>query len=79
LLVDRNSAAEVSEAKRLSTRMAERALALGGTITGEHGVGLGKLGLMAAQHGAAWQVMGAIKRALDPRGLMNPGKLVPQS
>ncbi len=77
LLVDRNNAAEVTEAKRLSTRMAERALALGGTITGEHGVGLGKLGLMQAEHGEGWQVMGAVKRALDPMRLMNPGKLVP--
>jgi D-lactate dehydrogenase (cytochrome) len=79
LLVDRNNAAEVAEAKRLSARMAERALALGGTISGEHGIGMGKLGLMQAEHGLGWQVMGAIKRALDPMGLMNPGKLVPQN
>jgi D-lactate dehydrogenase (cytochrome) len=58
--------------------MAERALGLGGTITGEHGVGMGKLPLMAAEHGAAWALMGQIKRALDPQDLMNPGKLVPQ-
>ena len=55
----------------------ERALALGGTITGEHGVGIGKLDLMAAEHGAGWAVMGAIKTALDPQGILNPGKLVP--
>jgi D-lactate dehydrogenase (cytochrome) len=77
LLVDRNNATEVAEAKRLSVRMAKRALALGGTITGEHGIGMGKIGLMQAEHGQAWQVMGAVKRALDPLGLMNPGKLVP--
>jgi D-lactate dehydrogenase (cytochrome) len=57
--------------------MAERSLRLGGTITGEHGVGFGKLGLMAAEHGEAWQVMGALKAALDPLNLMNPGKVVP--
>ncbi|MGQ0564842.1 MAG: FAD-binding oxidoreductase [Gemmobacter sp.] len=79
LLVDRNNAAEVTEAKRLSARMAERSLALGGTVTGEHGIGMGKLGLMEAEHGVGWQVMGAVKRALDPMGLMNPGKLVPQT
>ena len=79
LLVDRNNAAEVAEAKRLSVRMAERALALGGTVTGEHGIGFGKLGLMQAEHGAGWDVMGAIKCALDPQGLMNPGKLVRQT
>jgi D-lactate dehydrogenase (cytochrome) len=41
-------------------------------------VGIGKLPLMQAEHGAAWAVMGQIKRALDPQNLMNPGKLVPQ-
>ena len=77
LLVDPAAASEVATAKALATRMAERALALGGTITGEHGVGFGKLGLMAAEHGAGWSVMGALKRALDPMNLMNPGKVVP--
>ena len=57
--------------------MAKRALQLGGTCTGEHGVGYGKLPFMAAEHGQGWQVMGAIQRALDPQNIMNPGKLVP--
>ena len=78
LLVRPGDAAELAEARRLAGRMAERALALGGTVTGEHGIGMGKLGYMAAEHGGAWGVMGAIKRALDPAGLMNPGKVVPQ-
>jgi D-lactate dehydrogenase (cytochrome) len=56
--------------------MAERALALGGTISGEHGIGFGKLDLMAAEHGPAWDVMRQIKGALDPKNLMNPGKMV---
>lgn len=77
LLIERGNAAELATAKALAHRMAERALAVGGTVTGEHGVGLGKKGLMAAEHGEAWAVMGAIKRALDPRGIVNPGKLVP--
>ncbi|MEO1678624.1 MAG: FAD-linked oxidase C-terminal domain-containing protein [Pseudomonadota bacterium] len=77
LLVDRDHRDEVARAKALADRMAERALRLGGTVTGEHGVGLGKLGHMAAEHGAGWQVMGAIKAALDPKGILNPGKLVP--
>lgn len=76
LLIDLKNAAEVAEAKRLSARMAERALALGGTVTGEHGIGMGKLGLMEAEHGGAWDVMGAVKRALDPLNLLNPGKVV---
>ncbi|MCT4559573.1 MAG: FAD-binding protein [Pelagimonas sp.] len=78
LLVDPDQPAEMEEAKRLSDLMAHRALRLGGTCTGEHGVGMGKLGFMAAEHGAGWDIMGDIKKALDPKGLMNPGKLVPQ-
>ncbi|MEZ5796447.1 MAG: FAD-linked oxidase C-terminal domain-containing protein [Paracoccaceae bacterium] len=77
LLVREGDAAEAAVAKDLALRMAERALRLGGTITGEHGVGFGKLGLMAAEHGAGWQVMGAVKRALDPDNRLNPGKVVP--
>ena len=77
LLVDPADAGEVATAKALAARMAERALRLGGTITGEHGVGFGKLGLMPAEHGASLGVMAALKHALDPFGLMNPGKVVP--
>ncbi|MFT4015312.1 MAG: FAD-linked oxidase C-terminal domain-containing protein, partial [Paracoccus sp. (in: a-proteobacteria)] len=77
LLVMPGNEAELAAAKRVATRMAERALAVGGTITGEHGVGLGKMSLMRAQHGAALGVMAAIKAALDPLGIMNPGKLIP--
>jgi D-lactate dehydrogenase (cytochrome) len=69
-------AGEMETARRLADRMAERALRLGGTVTGEHGVGMGKLGFMDAEHGAAWDAMGALKRALDPNGTMNPGKMV---
>lgn len=77
LLVREGDAREAEVAKALAVRMAERSLRLGGTISGEHGIGFGKRGLMAAEHGPAWGVMGRIKAALDPRGLMNPGKLVP--
>ncbi len=78
LLVDRADKAEMDEALRLSARMAERALRLGGTVTGEHGIGMGKLGYMEAEHGPGWNVMAEIKRALDPHDILNPGKLVPQ-
>jgi len=77
MLIMPGDAGELATAKRIANRMAERALAVGGTITGEHGVGIGKRGLMGAEHGEAWQVMGAIKAALDPNGILNPGKLVP--
>ncbi len=76
LLVEPGNAAELAEATALATRMSQRALRLGGTITGEHGIGMGKLDLMQAEHGAAWDVMSEIKRALDPADIMNPGKLV---
>ena len=77
LLVDPDAPEELTEAKRLAGRMAERALRLGGTITGEHGIGLGKRAYMPAEHGEGWSVMGEIKHALDPTGILNPGKLVP--
>lgn len=77
LLIDETDTDEVARAKDASHRMVERALALGGTCSGEHGIGLGKLDYMQAEHGAAWAMMGAVKRALDPHNIMNPGKLVP--
>jgi len=76
LLVDPAKPSELQEALALAERMAERALRLGGTVSGEHGIGVGKLGFMAAEHGEAWGVMADIKRALDPGNIMNPGKIV---
>jgi D-lactate dehydrogenase (cytochrome) len=76
--VDPASAADLAEAERISDRLVARALALGGTCSGEHGVGIGKMKFLEAEHGAAaLDVMRAIKRALDPHDLMNPGKMVP--
>lgn len=76
LLVDPAQPAELEAAKSLAARMNERALRLGGTVTGEHGIGMGKLAYMEAQHGDAWDVMTDIKTALDPKGILNPGKVV---
>ncbi|MFO6448332.1 FAD-binding oxidoreductase [Erythrobacter sp. NE805] len=73
-----DDAAERARADALVAGIAERALRMGGTITGEHGVGLHKLAHMAEEHGEALAVMRRIKRALDPDGLMNPGKTVPE-
>ena len=79
ILLDPEVEAERAEAQRLSARIAERALRMGGTVSGEHGVGFGKIGYLRAEHGEAWEVMGAIKRALDPQGILNPGKIVPSN
>ncbi|MCM2562341.1 FAD-binding protein [Lutimaribacter sp. EGI FJ00015] len=79
LLFDPDDPAELDAVKALSHRMAERALALGGTCTGEHGIGIGKRAYMQAEHGDGWQVMAALKAALDPHNILNPGKLVPQA
>jgi D-lactate dehydrogenase (cytochrome) len=49
---------------------------MGGTCSGEHGVGLGKIGYLREEHGEALEVMRTIKRALDPQNLMNPGKMI---
>ena len=70
--------AEAAEVDRLNRRMIERALAAGGTATGEHGVGLGKRDFLEAEHGSgAVAAMRALKAAFDPLGLLNPGKILP--
>jgi D-lactate dehydrogenase (cytochrome) len=67
---------EIAEGERLAGRIAMRALAMGGTCTGEHGIGYGKMKYLEAEHGPALEVMRSIKRALDPDNRMNPGKMV---
>ncbi|QFS84148.1 putative FAD-linked oxidoreductase [Roseivivax sp. THAF40] len=76
ILVDPDVAEEVAAAKALASRVSRIALELGGTVTGEHGIGIGKMGYMREEHGDALDVMADIKRALDPLNLMNPGKIV---
>jgi D-lactate dehydrogenase (cytochrome) len=77
LLVDMSDAAEVKAAKTLCERLVEHALAMDGTCTGEHGVGQGKMKYLAGELGSpALAAMAAIKRALDPDDIMNPGKIV---
>ena len=78
LALDPDNPEEVAEAQRLADRLVLRTLDMGGTITGEHGIGLGKKKFMAREHGEdAWGLMGAIKQTFDPHGILNPGKLVP--
>lgn len=61
----------------VNERLVARALAMGGTCTGEHGIGIGKLSALSAEHGPAVGVMAAVKAALDPQHIMNPGKVLP--
>jgi D-lactate dehydrogenase (cytochrome) len=80
VLVDRSNAQDMAEAAWISQRVVERAIAMEGTCTGEHGIGLGKRKYLPLEHGeVAVDVMRAIKMALDPKNLLNPGKiLLPQ-
>jgi D-lactate dehydrogenase (cytochrome) len=74
-VIDPADTEETARAHALHERMVMRALAMGGTSTGEHGIGYGKIAFLEAEHGPAVEVMAAVKHSLDPAGLMNPGKL----
>ena len=78
VLVDRDNPQDMAEAGWIGTRVVERAIAMEGTCTGEHGIGLGKRKYLVAEHGAvAVDVMRMLKTALDPQNLLNPGKVLP--
>ncbi len=78
IMLDPDDQKEFATVTAISERLVERALKFGGTCSGEHGVGFGKLKYLPAEHGDALDVMRAIKRAIDPNGIMNPGKLIPE-
>ena len=78
-MLDPDNPEEVAAIKAANERLVERALRMGGTCTGEHGVGMGKLKYLYEEHGESLHAMRAIKNALDPDDLMNPGKLIPES
>jgi D-lactate dehydrogenase (cytochrome) len=73
-----NDPKEMAEAERLNRRLVDRALSLDGTCTGEHGIGYGKIDSLIIEHGEALSVMRAIKNAIDPDNIMNPGKILPE-
>ena len=78
MLLDPDDPDEWAESERLNQRLVARAIAMQGTCTGEHGVGLHKQAFMRAEHGQdALDVMAALKAALDPRNVLNPGKILP--
>ena len=75
-VIDPDSPGEMTAAQKVNDRMIARALAMGGTCTGEHGIGYGKIAYLEAEHGAAVDTMRLVKRALDPDNRMNPGKIL---
>lgn len=77
--LDPDNPDEKARVQEFTGALADMALRLGGTVSGEHGIGLGKVKYMTAEHGAAVPVMRAIKSALDPNNILNPGKMFPPS
>ncbi len=74
-LFDAGSAKERQAVQGFLDRLVERALRMDGTCSGEHGVGQGKIRYLAQEHGTGVEVMLAIKKALDPLNILNPGKI----
>ncbi|MFB6108498.1 MAG: FAD-binding oxidoreductase [Haloplanus sp.] len=80
ILADHDDPDDLALAEEVYGKVVERALELGGTATGEHGIGLGKRQYLVAEHGeGAVEAMRSIKRALDPRDTLNPGKIFPET
>ena len=77
VLFDPESQAERARAEDIAHRVSMRAIKMGGTCTGEHGIGMHKLDALVAEHGEAVDLMKLIKRAFDPHDIMNPGKTIP--
>lgn len=75
-VMDPDDPEEVARVDGVNKRMVMRAIAMGGTCTGEHGVGIGKIEYLEAEHGEALSVMRSMKMALDPENIMNPGKII---
>lgn len=76
-IAEKDDADEQARAKEMNRRLVRWVLGVGGTATGEHGIGIGKREFMAEEHGPALGVMRALKQTLDPNGIMNPGKIFP--
>jgi D-lactate dehydrogenase (cytochrome) len=76
ILIDPSSEKDMEEAKAINLRVVQRALAMEGTCTGEHGIGLGKQAYLEQELGEAVDLMRDLKRTFDPENLLNPGKVV---
>jgi len=79
LSFDPDDAIQFARVQDFMHQLARQAISLDGTITGEHGVGVGKMKYMQEEHGEALTVMRSIKRAMDPNNILNPGKILPSS
>jgi D-lactate dehydrogenase (cytochrome) len=75
--MDKDDPDEVSRAKTFTSWLAEEAIRMDGTCTGEHGIGQGKIPYLRQELGDAVDVMAMIKQALDPKNILNPGKVIP--
>ena len=76
VMVDADNEHELQASRDLVDKVNRVALKFDGTVTGEHGVGLGKRKYMVDEHGDAYALMGVLKQTMDPGNIMNPGKLV---
>ena len=76
ILIRPGEPGDLDRANSLAETLNLMSIELGGTMTGEHGVGLGKKKYMTAEHGDSYALMGIIKKAIDPQNIMNPGKMV---
>jgi D-lactate dehydrogenase (cytochrome) len=72
---DRDDPREWSTLEKINRLIVEKAIEMGGTCTGEHGIGIGKRKFMELEHGGSYELMRSIKELIDPKGLMNPGKI----
>ena len=77
ILFDANLPGALQTAEQLGAEILEKCIEEGGTITGEHGVGIGKRKYMAAEHGSSLPWMQRLKSLFDPNGILNPGKIFP--
>ncbi len=75
-VLDPDDEAELARAEAVHERLVRRAIAMGGTCTGEHGIGRGKMRFVDEEHGSAADIMRLLKRTLDPQGILNPGKVL---
>ena len=76
LCFNRSDDGDLEKVKGILQRLAQRAVDMEGTCTGEHGVGVGKKKYLEQEHGPALEVMRLIKKAIDPENIMNPGKVI---